>query len=101
MVEPLRHRQTKGAATAMFYLTPPRHISTLPWLCENSDAELSRRTFVSTTSNKKRTALAGTIERRKERKQFCAFSACARFHTAWVIFGLGSAQLRGLFAPMN
>jgi hypothetical protein len=29
-VEPLRHRQTKGAATAMFYLTPPRHISTLP-----------------------------------------------------------------------
>jgi invasion protein IalB len=59
------------------------------WLCENSDAELSRRTFVSTTSNKKRTALAGTIERRKERKQFCAFSACARFHTAWVTNGSG------------
>src|SRR5882757_4861095 len=31
MVEPLRHRQTKGAATAMFYLMPPRHISTLPF----------------------------------------------------------------------
>src|ERR1017187_2583548 len=30
MVEPLRHRQTKGAATDMFYLTPPCHISTLP-----------------------------------------------------------------------
>ena len=30
MVQPLRHRQTKGAATAMFYLMPPRHISTLP-----------------------------------------------------------------------
>src|SRR6266576_1251478 len=30
MVEPLRLRQTKGAATDMFYLTPPRHISTLP-----------------------------------------------------------------------
>ena len=30
MEEPLRHRQTKGAATDMFYLTPPRHISTLP-----------------------------------------------------------------------
>src|ERR1700737_2484930 len=30
MVEPLRHRRTKGAATDMFYLTPPRHISTLP-----------------------------------------------------------------------
>ena len=29
MVEPLRHRQTKGAATDMFYLMPPRHISTL------------------------------------------------------------------------
>jgi hypothetical protein len=29
MVEPLRHRQTKGAATATFYLMPPRHISTL------------------------------------------------------------------------
>jgi hypothetical protein len=28
-VEPLRHRQTKGAATDMFYLKPPRHISTL------------------------------------------------------------------------
>jgi hypothetical protein len=27
----LRHRQTKGAATDMFYLTPPRHISTLPF----------------------------------------------------------------------
>src|SRR3981081_2989588 len=25
----LRHRQTKGAATDMFYLMPPRHISTL------------------------------------------------------------------------
>ena len=31
MVELLRHRQTKGAATDMFYLTPPRHISTLPF----------------------------------------------------------------------
>ena len=31
MAEPLRHRQTKEAATDMFYLTPPRHISTLPF----------------------------------------------------------------------
>ena len=30
MVEPLRHRQTKEAVTDMFYLPPPRHISTLP-----------------------------------------------------------------------
>src|SRR6516162_6866318 len=33
MVEPLRHRQPKGAATDMFYLQPPRHISTLP-ICD-------------------------------------------------------------------
>jgi hypothetical protein len=31
MVEPLRHRQTKGAATDMPGLPPPRHISTPPW----------------------------------------------------------------------
>jgi len=36
MVSPLRHRQTKEAATDMFDLKPPRHTSTLPWLCENS-----------------------------------------------------------------
>ena len=30
MVRPLRHRQTKGAATDMPDLTPPRHIPTLP-----------------------------------------------------------------------
>ena len=30
MVEPLRHRQSKEAATDMFSLQPPRHISTLP-----------------------------------------------------------------------
>src|SRR5258708_38443633 len=43
MVEPLRHRQTKGAATDMFYLTPPRHISTLP----NPDFLLGGRTSAS------------------------------------------------------
>jgi hypothetical protein len=30
MVEPLRHRQTKGAETDMPDLPPPRHIPTLP-----------------------------------------------------------------------
>src|ERR1700693_5571945 len=30
MVEPLRHRQTKEAATDMFSLKTPRHIPTLP-----------------------------------------------------------------------
>ena len=29
MAEPIRHRQTKEAATDMFSLQPPRHISTL------------------------------------------------------------------------
>jgi hypothetical protein len=36
MVEPLRHRQTKEAATDMFDLQPPRHISTLQILSQNS-----------------------------------------------------------------
>src|SRR5437879_2490452 len=30
MIEPVRHRQTKEAGTDMFYLTLPRHTSTLP-----------------------------------------------------------------------
>ncbi len=30
-VEPLRHRQTKGAETDMSDLQKPRHISTLPF----------------------------------------------------------------------
>src|SRR5256885_9670365 len=33
MAEPLRHRQTKGAATDMPGLPPPRHIPTLPYTC--------------------------------------------------------------------
>src|SRR5216684_9354998 len=61
-----------------------RHVRVGSRLCENSDVELARRKFVSITSNNKRTALAVTVERRKERKQFCAFSARARFHTPWV-----------------
>ena len=36
MAEPLRHRPTNEAATDMFYLKPPRHISTLPWLRDNA-----------------------------------------------------------------
>jgi hypothetical protein len=47
MVEPLRHRQTKGAATAMFYLTLPRHISTLP----NSEVESHLRRVRPTPMN--------------------------------------------------
>ena len=39
MVEPLRHRQTKGAETDMPSLPPPRHIPTLP----TSDLGVRRR----------------------------------------------------------
>jgi hypothetical protein len=50
MVEPLRHRQTKEAETDMFYLKPPRHISTLPWLCKNAKTiEGDRRSYSSKT----------------------------------------------------
>src|SRR5258705_6296325 len=62
----------------------PVHVRFGSSLCENSDVELARGKFVSITLNNKRTALAATVEGRKERKQFCAFSARARFHTAWV-----------------
>jgi hypothetical protein len=72
----------------MLDLQPPRHIPTLPRLCENSEVKLSWRMFVSNTLNKKRTALADTAERRKERTQFCSLSTRARFHTAWVKLGL-------------
>src|SRR4029077_14110198 len=47
-------------------------------IARHSDVELTRRKFVSITMNNKRTALAVTVERRKERKQFCSFSARAR-----------------------
>jgi hypothetical protein len=40
MVEPLRHRQTKGAETDMPGLPPPRHFPTLP------DAEIQTETLV-------------------------------------------------------
>jgi len=54
----------------------------VPGLCENSDVELARRKFVSIALNKKKSDVPVTVGRRKERKQFCAFSARARFHTA-------------------
>src|ERR1700693_842062 len=56
-------------------------------LCENSEVGLARRTFVSNRLNKKRTSLSVSVESSKERKQFCAFSARRRFHTAWVKTG--------------
>jgi hypothetical protein len=47
MAEPVRHRQTKGAATDMFDLQPPRHIPTLPRPCENAKAINRDRTNYS------------------------------------------------------
>jgi hypothetical protein len=41
MVEPLRHRQTKGAETDMLGLTPPRHTPTLPIVLKNPWAKES------------------------------------------------------------
>jgi hypothetical protein len=52
------------------------------------DRRRVRRTFASNKLNKKRTALSGAVEKSKERKQFCAFSARRRFHTAWTHSGL-------------
>ena len=40
MVEPLRHRQSKEAATDMFSLQPPRHISMLPFSTETAKADV-------------------------------------------------------------
>jgi hypothetical protein len=47
--------------------------------------------------NRKRTALAVAVERGKGRKQFCAFSARARFHTGWAQLGPTS---KSAFAPL-
>src|SRR5258706_10289491 len=63
-------------------------------LCENSDVELARRNFVSIALNRKRTVLAVAVERGKGRKQFCAFSARACFHTGWVRLGSRATQSR-------
>jgi hypothetical protein len=43
MVEPLRHRQTKGAETDMPGLPPPRHIPTLPYRGDHADPALAAR----------------------------------------------------------
>jgi hypothetical protein len=76
MVEPLRHRQTKGAATAMFYLTPPRHISTLPWLRENSEIEFANANFVSTSIDlKNKSASDGCRDKTIEKTILRAFRA--------------------------
>src|SRR5258705_865375 len=85
-------RFQKESALGQWYRAMPegatgKRTTTMIVALARKDAELARRKFVSITLNKKRTALAVTVERRKERKQFCAFSARARFHTAWTHTG--------------
>src|SRR5450432_1335437 len=58
-------------------------------LCENSNVEFARRNIVSIAFNRKRTLLPIIVEWRQDRKPFCALSARARFHTAWVNTGSG------------
>ena len=69
-----------------------------PACVKTPDVELARITFVSITLNRKRTALAVAVERGKGRKQFCAFSARARFHTGWV--KTGKAQCEQMFSAL-
>src|SRR5882724_3856517 len=51
MAEPLRHRQTKEAATDMFSLQPPRHIPTLP-LSTDSVGFICHLMFLCPKSNR-------------------------------------------------
>jgi hypothetical protein len=77
MVEPLRHRQTKEAATDMFSLQPPRHISTLP-NPEELKASKCRPLFLD--SGRARTAPGYTEDRMSVR----------RWGSAWTIDGAGT-----------
>lgn len=82
VVRPLTNGQLHniGAqSAARFKLGPSGRFGSR--LCENSHVEHARRNFLSITSNRKRTTLAVTVERRKGRKQFCAFSARAFSHS--------------------
>jgi hypothetical protein len=60
----------------MFYLKPPRHISTLPWLRENAEIEVANGTFVSTSINlKNKTAGDGCRDKAIEKTILRAFRA--------------------------
>ena len=79
MVEPLRHRQPKGAATDMFYLQPPRHISTLP------DSEVSECPLHVGFSNrpievKRFQTIPGTVSMSLAGSRFSSESALRPFH---------------------
>jgi hypothetical protein len=68
-----------------------------PRLCENSDFELACRTSISISSMWESIVLTTSFGRRQLRKQFCAFFAQARFHTAWTLSGHDRAPRPRLF----
>jgi hypothetical protein len=76
---------TRGQIGIRCASAPVTNVRYCPRLCENSDARLACRTSFSISSMWESVALATTVRRRKLRKQFCAFSAVARFHTAWSV----------------
>src|SRR5689334_11318814 len=60
MADPLRHRQTKGAATDMVDLRPPRHIPTLPGEGIRPDEIIDRPRLAPTSQvDPKRSLVAG------------------------------------------
>src|SRR5262245_16384993 len=77
MVEPLRHRQTKEAATDMFYLPPPRHISTLPctslWLLR-STVRMSASHPKPTESLRSSEMTLSATSGREQSQQNCLFN---------------------------
>src|SRR5216684_3435931 len=94
MVELLRHRQTKEAATDMFYLTPPRHISTLPRLCENSLEPRTRRIVFSIAFSQEKSPVQSIPATTKLRQKFYAQLQSRSFHTAWVILDRNGLSAR-------
>jgi hypothetical protein len=68
-------------------------------LCENPDVQLACRTSISISSMWESIVLATSLGRRRLRKQFCAFFAQARFHTAWVNLRPRAASALGPFNP--
>src|SRR5215467_2295438 len=95
MADPLRHRQTKGAATDMVDLTPPRHISTLPRPCENAQEPTRRRIVFSIALFPIAATALFLFRLTKSRRTFYAQIECLCFHTASTLCRLvGSIRTR-------
>src|SRR6266851_9214061 len=101
MVEPLRHRQTKEAATDMFYLTPPRHISTLPRLCENVHEPRMPGIVFSIAFFRHKLPVQLVSTSTKSRWKFYTQVWRGSFHTAWVRTGSIDAPTSCLLTPIT